>query len=396
MRTRRRRSQVYAFTLAVLIAISCLVVCCDLFFLSVIHLPLEEEKASAPINVDECLRLTAPSTVSIWQEREFLVIVGIPSVDRDEWQKRRNLQRRTCWQYAGVATLENNFTGELLPLYLLAPHQLNGYEISESLRDEASRTNDVVMLPTNDVCSFSRRKIGEGGSWGVESELVMSRKTFLWLQFAVTAFPNVSYIVKGDDDVFVRVPQYLADLRVMPRNGLYMGRVYGATFFWRSGGIPFAAGYFTTFSRDVAEAVASYRPLERLLKAPYSIWRMRQYLSMSVLHEDVMTALVLQDKIRYKGLIIVDAAPCHFHNAGKKGIRASLIDEYVVVHHIKENDYEVLMNHFADIAVQPKPSKVMWRSENYAVMQCFATLRLRRSALLALLSALGTTFRRHP
>ncbi|CBH13799.1 UDP-Gal or UDP-GlcNAc-dependent glycosyltransferase, putative [Trypanosoma brucei gambiense DAL972] len=173
------------------------------------------------------------------------------------------------------------------------------------------------MLPTNDVCSFSRRKIGEGGSWGVESELVMSRKTFLWLQFAVTAFPNVSYIVKGDDDVFVRVPQYLADLRVMPRNGLYMGRVYGATFFWRSGGIPFAAGYFTTFSRDVAEAVASYRPLERLLKAPYSIWRMRQYLSMSVLHEDVMTALVLQDKIRYKGLIIVDAAPCHFHNAGK-------------------------------------------------------------------------------
>ncbi|CBH13797.1 UDP-Gal or UDP-GlcNAc-dependent glycosyltransferase, putative [Trypanosoma brucei gambiense DAL972] len=364
---RKPRASVLVLTTTFTMAL--IIIMWDIYHISEVHSNSSYDLLGTFEN-DYYLTLTPPSAVSIWKEREFLVIVGIPSVDRDEWQKRRNLQRRTCWQYAGVATLENNFTGELLPLYLLAPHQLNGYEISESLRDEASRTNDVVMLPTNDVCSFSRRKIGEGGSWGVESELVMSRKTFLWLQFAVTAFPNVSYIVKGDDDVFVRVPQYLADLRVMPRNGLYMGRVYGATFFWRSGGIPFAAGYFTTFSRDVAEAVASYRPLERLLKAPYSIWRMRQYLSMSVLHEDVMTALVLQDKIRYKGLIIANAAGCHFHNKAKEDIREAVSNRSVVVHHIREEDYEVLMDHFSNISERPQPYGVRWLRNDRAMVLC--------------------------
>ncbi|CCD17232.1 unnamed protein product [Trypanosoma congolense IL3000] len=323
-----------------------------------------------PPQLDAYLRFIPPDVVSTWKAREFLVVMGIPSVDVDGRQRRRDLQRETCWQYNGVARQRNNFTGELLPLYLLAPHQSNGYEISESLWKEATKSHDVVILPTSDVRPSTRRRIGEGGSWGFQSEVVMSRKTYLWLQFALHMFPNASYIVKGDDDMFMHVPQYLADLRVMPRRGLYMGRMYRASLLWTTDDIVFAAGYCTTLSKDAAQAVVSYKPLAALLSKPYSIWHMMQYSSMSVMHEDIMVGRVLREKVKFEDLITVDMRSCKFHESGRRGIFTTVTQKSVVVHHIREEDYQRLWEWFDDNGRSHVPSQLHWFSETNAIVVC--------------------------
>ncbi|KAK7199503.1 Galactosyltransferase [Novymonas esmeraldas] len=41
----------------------------------------------------------------------------------------------------------------------------------------------------------------------------MSQKLILWLEYAYHAFPAVPFIVKGDDDMYMKVPQFLSDVR---------------------------------------------------------------------------------------------------------------------------------------------------------------------------------------
>ncbi|CCD15396.1 unnamed protein product [Trypanosoma congolense IL3000] len=323
-----------------------------------------------PINYDAYLRFIPPDVVSTWKAHEFLVVMGIPSVDIDGRQRRRDLQRATWWQYNGVARQRNNFTGELLPLYLLAPHQSNGYEISESLWKEATKSHDVVILPTSDVRPSTRKRMGEGGGWGPEAQLVMSRKTYLWLQFALHMFPNASYIVKGDDDMFMHVPQYLADLRVMPRRGLYMGRMYRVNLLWKSLELVYATGACYTLSKDAAQAIVSYKPLAALLRKPYSIWHMMQYKMMSVDDEDVMVGRVLARKIRFKGLIVVNVGRCRLHGSGKTGLFPAVTQKSVVVYHIREEDYQRLWEWFDDNGRSHVPSQLHWFSKTSATLVC--------------------------
>ncbi|CCD15399.1 unnamed protein product [Trypanosoma congolense IL3000] len=322
-----------------------------------------------PPQLDAYLRFIPPDVVSTWKAREFLVVMGIPSVDVDGRQRRRDLQRETCWQYNGVARQRNNFTGELLPLYLLAPHQSNGYEISESLWKEATKSHDVVILPTSDVRPSTRKRIGEGGSWGLAAEIVMSRKTYLWLQFALHMFPNASYIVKGDDDMFMHVPQYLADLRVMPRRGLYMGRLNTYTRFWRSGALRYTLGYCTTLSKDVAQAVVSYEPLKRLVRTPYTTSKFFQFLDLAMFYEDVMVGRVLREKIKLDNLITIDVGRCRFHDVPNK-TKVYLTNNSVVLHHIGELHYFKLLRHFPTNATPPAPSPIRWVNGYTAILPC--------------------------
>ncbi|CCD15395.1 unnamed protein product [Trypanosoma congolense IL3000] len=328
-----------------------------------------EKDSLTPINYDTYLRFIPPDVVSTWRAREFLVVMGIPSVDAEGRQRRRDLQRETCWQYNGVARQRNNFTGELLPLYLLAPHQSNGYEISESLWKEATKSHDVVILPTSDVRPSTRKRIGEGGDWGRAAEVVMSRKTYLWLQFALHMFPNASYIVKGDDDMFMHVPQYLADLRVMPRRGLYMGRFNSYTRFWRSGELWYALGYCTTLSKDVAQAVVSYEPLKRLVRTPYSTWKFFQFLDLAMFYEDVMVGLVLREKIKLDHLVIVNVKECRFHDV-PNNLERRITNNSVVLHHIRESYYIELLNYFSLNATPPAPSPIRWVNGYTAILPC--------------------------
>ncbi|CCD17039.1 unnamed protein product [Trypanosoma congolense IL3000] len=323
-----------------------------------------------PINYDTYFRFIPPDVVRTWKAREFLVVMGIPSIDIDARQRRRHLQRETCWQYDEVARQRNNFTGELLPLYLLAPHQDNGYEISGSLWKEATKSHDVILLPTCDVRPTTRKRMGENGTWGLEPEVVMSRKTYLWFQFALHMFPNAPYLVKGDDDMFMRVPQYLADLRVMPWRGLYMGRMFRARFLWKHDDIFFATGACFTLSNDVAQAFVSYKPLAALLSKPYSIWRIMQYFSMSANHEDIMVGRVLQEKLKLEGLITVNVGRCRFHGSRMRGLFTIVTQKSVVVHRIQEEDYQRLWKWFDDHQKSQVPTQLHWFSKTSAMLVC--------------------------
>ncbi|AYU78463.1 phosphoglycan beta 1,3 galactosyltransferase 4 [Leishmania donovani] len=59
----------------------------------------------------------------------------------------------------------------------------------------------------------TKKKMGMRISWGIPTEVGMSQKVVIWLNYAYTAFPDVPYIMKGDDDMYLKVPQYLSDLR---------------------------------------------------------------------------------------------------------------------------------------------------------------------------------------
>ena len=68
----------------------------------------------------------------------------------------------------------------------------------------------------------TKKKLGEGGNWGLPVEVGMSQKLILWLEYAYHAFPDVPYIMKGDDDTYLKVPQFLRDIRYI--RGGYSGR----------------------------------------------------------------------------------------------------------------------------------------------------------------------------
>ncbi|CBH10849.1 UDP-Gal or UDP-GlcNAc-dependent glycosyltransferase, putative [Trypanosoma brucei gambiense DAL972] len=369
----RRRPRTADIAVILLLVMSLLIICCNLHRIHVVSTFLDENQAgvSQPIDEDEYLMFVPSNVAAVWKAQRFLAVLGIPSVDNSERSRRRDLQRQTCWKYSGVATRSNNFSGSLLPLYLLAPHQSNSYLISHSLKEEAARTHDIITLPTNDVSPSTRKKIGENGNWGIEAEVAMSRKTYLWLRFALHMFPNVSYIVKGDDDIFIRVPKYLADLRVMPRHGLYMGRYNYYNRIWRRNQLTYVNGYCITLSRDTAQAIISYKPLERLVNMPFSMWDYFDFLDLGMFYEDVMVGTILREKVVYRNLISVDTKACRFHNAGPGSVRKYISNKSVVIHHVSEEHYNELFNIFPVVGGGDKPSAVRWLYPGSGTLPCF-------------------------
>ncbi|ORC79393.1 putative UDP-Gal or UDP-GlcNAc-dependent glycosyltransferase [Trypanosoma theileri] len=177
----------------------------------------------------------------------------------------------------------------------------------------------------------------------------MSKKTFFWFELALRLFPNTSYIAKGDDDMFLRVPQYLADLRTLPRRGLYWGSMYKyrvrslvdntmVKFF-------FSSGPCNTLARDVVERIVSFEPLRRLIHTPYSKERESEFLALCMEHEDTMVGRVVHE-LHYSELIMVREKKCRFHNL-RKGCRiAAPSNSSVMIHHIVESEYIDLMKRY--------------------------------------------------
>ncbi|RNC58794.1 putative UDP-Gal or UDP-GlcNAc-dependent glycosyltransferase [Trypanosoma cruzi] len=72
--------------------------------------------------------------------------------------------------------------------------------------------------------------------------------------------------------MFLRVPLFVAHLRLLPRQRIYMGAHCGGNI-WANGrsvSVHFMVGWCYTMSRDVAEASVSFKPLRRLAHTPYS------------------------------------------------------------------------------------------------------------------------------
>nr|CAJ16899.1 hypothetical protein Tb10.v4.0188 [Trypanosoma brucei brucei TREU927] len=222
----------------------------------------EDESISLAIAEDEYMRFVPKDVRRIWKNEGYLVVAGIPSIDNDERFRRRNLQRQTCWSYPEVARKSNNFSGKLLIIYALSPHTNNHCELRETVEGEAELYQDIIILPVCDVNPTTNKKVGESGNWGWEAEITMSKKTYLWFKFAVDIFnPTISYIMKADDDIFMRVPLYLQYLEVLPRENLNLGRALGCVNGLNGKVTWYVEGYANLLSRDVVAVLYTFRYL---------------------------------------------------------------------------------------------------------------------------------------
>ncbi|ORC82094.1 putative UDP-Gal or UDP-GlcNAc-dependent glycosyltransferase, partial [Trypanosoma theileri] len=186
--------------------------------------------------------------------------------------------------------------------------------------------------------------------WGNEVQIGMSRKTFLWFDLALRLFPRIMYITKGDDDIFMRVPQFLSDLRLLPRKGIYWGVPIPLDV--ERGNMTeisaFAAGRCYTLSRDVAEHFVSYEPLKRLVHLPYKKEREKEFLSLSMGNEDVMVGRVLRVDSPYTPLVFVSDDICRFEHVEKGSVKLNINPMSVVIHNLEEDEYAILMDNFGN------------------------------------------------
>ncbi|ORC92169.1 putative UDP-Gal or UDP-GlcNAc-dependent glycosyltransferase [Trypanosoma theileri] len=300
-------------------------------------------------NLHEVLQFIPHDVVHTWSVRDYLIVLGIPSMDIDIRRRRRQLQRSTCWKYPNVATKANNFAGSLLVLYALGRHPSNAFLFSSALKEEAKEWYDVLTLSVNDALPTTSKTIGVAGHWGLEAEVGMSRKTFVWFELSLYIFPHVYYIAKGDDDMFMRVPQFLADLYTLPRRGLY----WGSFVRWESprkkvkDKIYYAAGSCMILARDVVEEFVSYKPLQEIVHLPYQPEHVKKFLSLNMNHEDMMVGRVLRDA-RYNSLVVARDKQCRFHNLHSGIPVRAVTKNSLIVHHLLESDYGMLMKRFGN------------------------------------------------
>ncbi|RNC35601.1 putative UDP-Gal or UDP-GlcNAc-dependent glycosyltransferase [Trypanosoma cruzi] len=293
---------------------------------------------------DAALAYIPRRVVDTWSRREYLIVLGILSVDDEARRTQRNLQRTTCWRFPGVATRANDFTGAMLVLYVLGRHPSHGYEYSAALLEEASQWNDVVALSMNDGRVTTNKTVGHYGSWGDEVTVGLNRKVYMWFDLALRLFTTARYIAKGDDDIFLRVPLFVDYLRLLPHRGIYMG-VHGGSAVLennRSIDVFFMIGWCYTLSRDVAEALVSYEPLQRLAHARNATAVAEEF-KMFYTNEDVMVGRVLVNELNYQPMVYVKVLPCHFHDARNETGHSQVVPTSMCVHHVREDDYAALM-----------------------------------------------------
>ncbi|CAJ07085.1 phosphoglycan beta 1,3 galactosyltransferase 1 [Leishmania major strain Friedlin] len=185
---------------------------------------------------------------------------------------------------------------------------------SAALWQEALHHRNSLWLDfLTDRKPTTKKKMGMGISWGIPTEIGMSQKTVLWLNYAYTAFPDVPYIMKGDDDMYLKVPQYLSDLRHV-RGGWQKPRNLTVTIPHRgvipptlaiddaeeclyrvwwiySNKIAYGNGVGYILDRRLIQAAlnpfdGSNALLMKLLTNPYDYRLEKEYLSLNMQHED--------------------------------------------------------------------------------------------------------------
>ncbi|EKF27140.1 UDP-Gal or UDP-GlcNAc-dependent glycosyltransferase, putative, partial [Trypanosoma cruzi marinkellei] len=226
----------------------------------------------------------------------------------------------------------------MLVLYVLGRHPSHGYEYTAALLEEAAQWNDVVALPMNEGRVTTNKTIGSYGSLGDEADVDATRKTYMWFDLALRLFPTARYITKGDDDIFLRVPLFVAHILLLPRRGIYMGVHIGTSSFENKGlpGSTFMVGWCYTLSRDVAEALVSYKPLRRLAYLPYSKERDHEFALLRFHYEDNMVGWVLEKEVKYQPMVYVKVLDCHFHDARNGTGHSLVVPTSMCVHHVRE------------------------------------------------------------
>ncbi|ORC84767.1 UDP-Gal or UDP-GlcNAc-dependent glycosyltransferase [Trypanosoma theileri] len=232
----------------------------------------------------------------------------------------------------------------MLVLYVLARHPSQGYKYSESLLKEVAEYHDVITLSMNEGRVTTNKSISGNGKWGLEAEVGMSRKTYFWLEMALRLFPSAKYIAKGDDDMFLRVPQFLAELTSLPTRGLYwgiLGRSYRSSI-----SFTFAFGACYTLALDVAKTVVSFGPLRRVVYVPFTASVADKYYLYHMDGEDAMVGCALKLVGYTRHLIFASEPSCSFHDIRSENETNTVSSNSIMVHHLLEEDYVPLMRGF--------------------------------------------------
>nr|CCC47783.1 conserved hypothetical protein [Trypanosoma vivax Y486] len=231
----------------------------------------------------------------------------------------------------------------MLVLYLLARHPMHGYEYSAELVQEAAEWQDVITLPMREGQVTTDKKIGDTGFWGFPAEVGVSRKSFMWFDLALRLLPSVKYISKGDDDAFHHAPQFIADLRVLPRRGVYWGRVRLTD----DNKFLFARGLMYTLSRDMARKFVSYEPTRRLVYMPFKQIKRSEYEQQYLQHEDRMVGNTFYMN-HVENIVYVHEDCCRYTvlNDGECPFPGNR--NFVIIHGIAESDYSELMKPYGN------------------------------------------------
>ena len=127
-----------------------------------------------------------------------------------QYRSRRMQLRVDCKRFA-------SFQKEVAVRFVLAgaPTPKNGVALAEAHR-EAAEHGDVVLLNAT------------------EGRFVCSRKYLLWLREALALFPTAAYIGLGDDDTYIQLDHFFADLRSIRTHPSATRHVFWGLVMWKA------------------------------------------------------------------------------------------------------------------------------------------------------------------
>ncbi|CUG02810.1 UDP-gal or UDP-c-dependent glycosyltransferase, putative [Bodo saltans] len=365
----------------------------------------------------------------------ILVVVGIPTTDTSFGQKRREWQRgswlryRRVWRHDSSGD-DQSMTGGgcsdgprhtssspsrldacLVVKYLIGRHPTHNYQFSLDLIKESQRHfGDMIGLEMKEGAPSTGKKSGGAGYWGLEAEVGMSRKALLWYRAALELFPQAQYIMKCDDDVFLRIPQYVQDLQSLHTSGhlsattttessknsqktkklssggidhfnnaggpppmLYWGKVmkWGAVKGDPTSKFYFVGGMSITMSKDLAQRITAHAPIQEHALAPFPTSSgtadskppvvtmsaeaiSKMYKEHNMDHEDVMIGRIIYN-LKLNVTMVKD---CRYHDVHKGANVRPITPRSVVIHHLNEDEYVQLFERFGEDSVE----KTVWRA----------------------------------
>ncbi|KPA74862.1 phosphoglycan beta 13 galactosyltransferase (SCGR6) [Leptomonas pyrrhocoris] len=116
--------------------------------------------------------------------------------------------------FSPLASLGQQLRLPVTPAFV-APAEFVCYA-SASLWQEALEHRNVLWIDMmTDRRPTTNKTLGGTGDWGLPTEIGMTQKSVLWFYYAYHAFPDVPYIMKGDDDTYLKVPQFMSDWHML-------------------------------------------------------------------------------------------------------------------------------------------------------------------------------------
>lgn len=222
------------------------------------------------------------------EKEEFLVAVGVMTMDSAYGAKRRKLIRNTWMTYSSVWSPTRQ-SGNVLVKFVLGRLETNEFQFTPTLQAEARNTSylsDIVALSLHErKSSMGKSDSTKYGLWGLDSMLSTAFKALVWRRLAIAMYATL-FVAKADDDVFVNIPQYVATLRVLPikRTSWGLHALAQREPGHANTSFPYCLGPLSTMSSDLAH-VATSSEIADLLSLPYN-GRPSDYYSRRCDHED--------------------------------------------------------------------------------------------------------------